>query len=63
MFYNFSKLSHSFDIIGLIRKNKKYMIVNTCPIVTNGSSTGRPPIHVNTAHDDTKNQNSNWFIG
>jgi hypothetical protein len=39
------------------------MIVNNCPIVMYGSSTGRPPIHVRISHDDTKIQNINWFKG
>lgn len=33
------------------------MIVNVWPIRINGSSTGRPPIHVSTAHVVTRNQN------
>lgn len=39
------------------------MIVNDCPIKMNGSSTGRPPIHVRIAQDLIRIQNINWFIG
>ena len=39
------------------------MTVNDCPIKINGSSTGRPPIHVKIAHEAIKVQNRNCLIG
>ena len=42
----------------------KYSTVAACPITMYGASTGRPPIHVNTAHVLTRVQNnnlSNWI--
>jgi len=42
-----------------ISKNTiKYRHLNTCPIVSNGYSTGFAPIHVNTMKYDTIIQNS-----
>jgi hypothetical protein len=37
--------------------------VKVCPIRINGSSTGRPPIHVRMAQDVTKDQNNICLIG
>lgn len=48
---------------GFIIKNKKYSKVNICPIKINGSSTGRPPIHVKINHDEINTQKINFLIG
>ena len=39
------------------------MAVNSCPIIMNGSSTGRPPIQVKMIQDITNVQNISWFSG
>lgn len=61
--YGLIKESHVEDSGGFKMKYRKYIEVNTWPMVTYGSSTGRPPIHVKIAHDDAKIQNINWFSG
>lgn len=53
------ELSQDLEISGLIIKYAKYRDVNVCPMMINGSSTGRPPIHVRMAQDATSNQNMN----
>lgn len=59
----FSHESHAFIITGFRIKYIKYVIVATWPIVTYGSSTGRPPIHVSTSHVLTRVQNMSCPIG
>ena len=50
-------------MIGVRRKNEKYVIVASWPIITYGSSTGRAPIHVRINHLATIVQNMSWAIG
>lgn len=39
------------------------MIVNNCPTIIYGSSTGRAPIQVNKIIIVIIDQNNNWLIG
>lgn len=45
------------------RKRKKYKKEATCPIMTNGCSTGIPPIQVRMATSATRAQNRSWVRG
>jgi hypothetical protein len=56
-------LSHVPVIIGVNKKNEKYVAVANWPINTYGSSTGRAPIHVSTSQLATIVQNMNCARG
>lgn len=60
---SYINLSHSLVDSGRVIKNEKYIIVNAWPIKINGSSTGRPPIHVKISHDLTNVQNKSCERG
>lgn len=56
-------LSHALITSGLRMQYAKYAIVADCPIIMNGSSTGRAPIHVRIIQSITRHQNIIWLIG
>ena len=59
----FKILSHNSRVAGDIMKYIKYIIVNICPVVIYGVSTGRAPIQVNKIKVANINQNNTWFSG
>ena len=56
-------VSHWWATSGLIKIRTKYRAVKNWPRISNGGSTGRPPIHVNKIAFVTIVQNKIWFIG
>lgn len=54
---------HDLVQMGFARKNIKYRVVKIWPSHSNGSSTGRPPIHVRRAALDAIDQNRSWLGG
>jgi len=48
-----------FVNVGTRRKYRKYLILNICPILMNGYSTGHLPIHLNISHDEIIQKNIN----
>jgi len=55
--------SRQYEKDYIIKNTIKYRHLNTCPIVSNGYSTGFAPIHVNTIKYDTIVQNINLKNG
>lgn len=61
---NFSTLSSIILAIGIkITIIEKYIIEAICPIITNGYSTGWPPIHVRSNRSATNSQYIVCVIG
>jgi len=48
---------------GRVKKNRKYIVVRYCPKVSNGASTGCPPIQVRREQIARKDQNISWEVG
>lgn len=63
LFLGNRRMSHKYAIIGLKKKNMKYISVNSWLKISNGGSTGRPPIQVRRKHVAHIDQNKSWLSG
>lgn len=60
----FKILFSRWPAIGIRRRIRaKYRIDAICPMITNGCSTGMPPIHVRIRTSATSDQNRSWVRG
>jgi len=55
--------SHALWMNGFMMKYVKYIVVRICPVMMNGSSTGRAPIHDRRIADEASIQNVILLIG